>query len=362
VAAGPATDNAEGSEVSAADPAAGPRGTTASFAAPADGVLRLVAGMSRAGTTWVGKCLNAHPDAAVFGESLFWGRKYVEPDAEGRYDNARLDAVESVLGSTSKGFLGTGPGCLRCLTWDNRPEVAAAALAPLRGTHPTPRETFAAYAAEIARREGKRIVIEKTPHNVLWIDRIAEAWPDFRMLVLVREPYAFMLSYKHQGDRKDAEVRDEFRALYHPVGCAAVWRGYMKATLELAARHPERTLVVPFADLVRAPAETFGRIQTFFGLAPEPIHERVPADNTSFPDHERPELAPEDRLAMNLVAGRWIERGGFDRQPAPFAPLRTLRAGARLVPWAWRSYRHLVTTMSASPLEYARRWIGGMGR
>ena len=34
-------------------------------------VPRFIVGMGRAGTTWLSKCLNEHPDVAVFGEPFF---------------------------------------------------------------------------------------------------------------------------------------------------------------------------------------------------------------------------------------------------------------------------------------------------
>ena len=38
-----------------------------------------------------------------------------------------------------------------------------------------------------------------------------------------------MLSYKHQGDRKDIKTQNHLNKLYHPLGCLIVYRKYVKS-------------------------------------------------------------------------------------------------------------------------------------
>ncbi len=320
------------------------------------GPLLVIAGMSRGGTTWTGKCLNEHSQAAVFGESLFWGRRYFPPQADGRYDPADTAAVLESLRTGFKHFVGDGPGHLKNVTLENGGEIIKSVAAQLP-PRPTPYEVFATYGREIARREGKATFVEKTPHSILWIDRIIAQAPDLRMLVLVRNPYDFMLSYKHQGDRKSAEVRQTFQEVYHPFGCAMVWRGYARAALKARDVYPKETLLISFEELTAPKSGAIQRLQEFFGLPVEPIEEMVPTDNTSFPGGERPKLTPVDLFWMNLIARRWIRTLGYEKRPTPVAPLKVLWSLATLLPWAWRSYRYVASTRRDSTLKYLLNWV-----
>jgi len=318
--------------------------------------LLIIAGMSRGGTTWTGKCLNEHSQVAVFGESLFWGRGYLPPSADGRYNPEQTRIVLEALRTGFKQFVGEGPGHLKRVTLDHGAEIVAAVAAQLP-ERPTPCDIFVAFGSEIARREGKARFVEKTPHSILWIDRIIAQAPDLRMLVLVRNPYDFMISYKHQGDRKPSEVRQLFHEVYHPLGCAVVWRGYARAALKSRKVYPDQTLLVSFEELTAAGSDSMSRLQEFFGLPIEPVHELVPTDNTSFPDGKRPELSAADLFWMNLIARRWIRTLGYETRPTPLRPLQIIGSMFTLVPWAWRSYRHLASTRRDSTVRYLLNWI-----
>lgn len=320
------------------------------------GPLLVIAGMSRGGTTWTGKCLNEHSQAAVFGESLFWGRRYLPPKSDGRYSREETAMVLESLRNGFKHFVGDGPGHLKKVTSQHGGEIIEAVARQLP-PRPTPYEVFATYGREIARREGKATFVEKTPHSVLWIDRIIAQAPDLRMLVLVRNPYDFMLSYKHQGDRKPAEVRQAFQEVYHPFGCAMVWRGYARAALKARDVYPRQTLLISFEELTAPESGAIQCLQEFFGLPIEPIERLVPTDNTSFPGGARPELSAVDLFWMNLIARKWIRTLGYERQRTPFAPLGVLWSLVTLVPWAWRSYRYVASTRRDSTLKYLLNWV-----
>ncbi|MDA0296654.1 MAG: sulfotransferase [Planctomycetota bacterium] len=52
---------------------------------------RLIVGMPRGGTTAMMRALNADDRVAAFGETLFWGRAWVEPLQDGGLDAPRLE-------------------------------------------------------------------------------------------------------------------------------------------------------------------------------------------------------------------------------------------------------------------------------
>lgn len=324
---------------------------------------RFIVGMSRAGTTWVAKCLNEHPDAAVFGETLFWGRQYVEPGPDGRHDAAGLARLVAKLKHVLP--LSTMPkspaeagsaGDLKRVTLEDYPDLVDRAFADAPPSL-APGEAFLRYARAFAEAEGKPLFIEKTPHHLNWIGRILAALPDARFAVLVRDPYDFMLSYKHQGDRQAPETRRMFDRLYHPIACAQIWRGYARAALDAAKRPGGAIHLVRFEALAADPAGEMRRIQEHFGLAPEPLHERVPPDNTSFPEGERKRLASRDEACMTFLAAREIAALGYSSRPS--ASRAAVAAAALTLP-AWGARNLLALrrqTQSLAP--YLWRWIKG---
>ncbi|MEP3481529.1 MAG: sulfotransferase [Fuerstiella sp.] len=275
--------------------------------------VHFIVGMSRAGTTWMAKTLNSHPDVACFGETAFWGRYFVEPNKNGTYDREKQEAVlkRHLLCPDSTAPSGTGsdeqPGCLSRDTvvgfterlkgnFEALPEVATVA------------ETFAAFVDAIAESEGKSIAVEKTPHHLHWIGRIKQHLPEAKFIIQVRDPYDFMLSYKHQGDRMAEQAKRHFQRLYHPIACAFVWRSYAKATRKILSDYPDDTVLVDFSSLKKNREETLGSVQKTLGLSPVDLSDNVPPDYSSFPSGKRPELEMVDIFWVNLIAGGEMKR------------------------------------------------------
>lgn len=322
----------------------------------------MIVGMPRAATAWLCKSLNEHPEVAAFGESLYWGRRYIEPRGfGGTYTPEQVQQLADRLrsGSCIHDVSGEGSGNLRNISKENFESVVDAVLARL-GDSPTPGELFIALCDVIAEAEGKRIGIEKTPHHINWIDRITGALPNAKFAIMLREPYSFMLSYKHQGDRKREFVRKQFRRRYHPLACAVVWRGCMKAAIGVAKHDPDRALMIEHNDLRSDPAAQLERVRSFFELPPPALPGTIPMANSSFPDGTRPELRADDIFWMNRIAGRLLIQAGYRRQPTP----RNAAAVAficwsilRLPLWAILNLFSLKRRTSGSIFVYLRRWL-----
>jgi len=323
-------------------------------------VSRFITGMSRAGTTWVGKCLNARPDAAVFGETSFWGRWYVPPRADGTYDQAQIHGILERLkrrGTCVQSLSGQGPGCLRVLNRENVGEHLDVAFADFKAPQ-TPLALFQRLGAMVASAEGAAIAIEKTPHHVNWIGRIITEIPSARFLIMMRDPYDFMVSYQHQGAQKSGSERWKYRWKNHPMGTALVWKGYLRSIDRATRDWPAQTLVVRFEDL-RADADgVLDRVQRFFGLEPVPsLAASVPPDNTSFPGGVRPRLRGEQAFWLNLAARRHIRAAGYELRRTPIEPLRIIGSIAVVPFWFVRQYLHLRRRTGGSMLAYIWHWL-----
>lgn len=317
--------------------------------------------MPRAATTWLCRCFNEHPETAAFGESMFFGRRFIEPQPDGTYTQQQVKAVAQRLaeGGCIHSVTNDRPGGLKRVSSANLPQIVESAVATL-GDRPTPAQVYRAFTEALAQAEGKRAAIEKTPHHLNWLDRIFTAFPDARVIVLLREPYAFMLSYKHQGDRQSERVRKQLARLYHPMACAMVWRASMRSALAARSLREDQVFSVEQEDIRSNAAEVMDNAQRFFGLEPVDLVSKVPPDNTSFPGGVRPRLQPEDIFWMNMVAGRTMSRGGYVKQPAGLTPTAMLRVAwsvLRLPIWSVGCLLTLRQVVDGSLMKYIMRWF-----
>ena len=323
-------------------------------------IPRFIVGMSRAGTTWLGKCLNEHPEVAVFGETSFWGRWYLAPDKDGMYDRAQTVTIIQRLkrnGTCVQAFSGDGPGTLKTLNRDNVGNFLDRVFPDFPETI-KPVDLFVQVGQAIAKSEDASCYIEKTPHHVNWLGRIIREMPTAIFIIMMREPYSFMLSYKHQGDRKLKEDRWKYQWKNHPLGTALVWRGYMRSISEAGRNWPEKTYLVRFEDIGEGAAELLLDVQRFLQIAPiSGLDQRVSPDNTSFPEGSRPELRGEDLFWMNLMTRKQIKEAGYTLRAVPFQPLR-IGFSILLVPlWFLRQFIHLRRRTGGSLFGYVWNWL-----
>lgn len=320
--------------------------------------IDFILGMARSGTTWLGRTLAEHPDVAVFGESSFFGRLYVPPRPDGMYGDLELDQVRAIQRQQDWcSTTGDESGCLRNTTTENYAALVDATLGELQ-VPVAPADAFRSLACGIARFEGKPHVLEKTPHHVHWLDRIVPSFPESRFVLLTRDPYSFMLSLQHLGDRIESRYRRSLdRTLRHPLLCALAWRGYMLSVERALDRYGERILVVDSSELRQRPDVLLASIQSFLGLE---LRELAPAraKNSSFPDDRRPTLRGQDLFWMKLVAGRVMSRNGYRPERIPLRPAGTL-ASFLTVPLSLAAVAlGLRRTVAGSFRGYLARWLG----
>ncbi len=292
---------------------------------------RLVVGMSRAGTTALVRTLNLHGGVAAFGETCFWGNSWVQP-VNGLYGRKEIEAVKSKLEFNTMvpfdekaGGLGTDLSAVRLAIHSALDALELPA---------TPDDAFRAICQAVTTVCGKCVWVEKTPHHLLSLDRIMAAAPGSRVVIMLRRPEEFLLSYKHQGDRKAAEVRRVFLRTYHPAPAAFVCRGYLKAAREAVSRFGNDVKIVWLTDLECDPCGLLADIAAHLRLPGGGKALRMVSDNSSFEGAEqRPELAPEELFWLRLVAGRQIRQLGLDEPKQNSSLLGLVWSIFRLIPW-----------------------------
>jgi hypothetical protein len=306
-------------------------------------LLGFIVGMSRAGTQWMARGLGSHPETVAFGETQFWGKKYVEP-SRNYYTE---DEVQRIIEGLPGVILSQGePKQIKSIV-DRR-------IDPTSEISLTPKGLFDRICQVVAASEGKSYAVEKTPHHINHLGRIAEAYPKARFVVMARSPYEFMRSYKHQGDRKPEDVRQAFKRMYHPVGCALVYRGYARSIRRALHDYPTRTLQVTLGDVKSDAEAALEKAQRFFGLeasAPVP-----PPTNSSFPEGESPSLDAEDLFWMNTIAGWEIQVLGYEMRNSDISSLDVARSAARVPRWGGRALS-MLWAQSSAPIQYVAQWL-----
>ncbi len=313
-------------------------------------LLGFIVGMSRSGTHWLAECLNTHADVVVIGETAFWGRKYVQPSDNGTYSHTHLDEVQR----RHRGGCKTTQASLK-LSGKNGIISNVVDEFKKEGVFPEPRHVFNRICDRIAQVEKKPFVIEKTPHHINWVERIDLAYPCAKFIIMMREPYSFMQSYKHQGDRKHDDAREAYRRVYHPIGCSLVYRGYVRSIRHAIAKLGDRALLVDYHDVKNQPQRVLERVQEFLGIPNKPI--LLPAVNSSFPSGVRTSLRADDIFWMNFVAGREIRQMGFELKRNHGNIYEVAMSFAQVPGWIVNVLLLMQKQVAGGLFSYLLRWL-----
>ncbi len=320
-----------------------------------------IVGMPRSGTTWLLRSLNTHHQIAAFGETAYWGRNYIHPNADGKYDAMHLNQVASIL---KKNFMDTimgknEPGYLKNLQPDDMPGLVDRAFTALK-TPVTPGEVFLSFAKEIAQAEGKYRWVEKTPHHINWIDRILSELPESRFVVTLREPYTFMLSYKNQKGW-EARSGEMYKKLYHPFGCAQVYKVYARQAFQIAQDYRGKVLIVRLEEIIEKKRQILKNIQKFFLLEYEPELEGIQSrvfSSSQFSSQIN--LSGEDLFWMNQIARSAVTDLEYEILPVKYSVSNFLKIAFSFIQfliWAPRAFLLMNKRIKSNTIKYLWRWI-----
>lgn len=301
------------------------------------------------------RALNADPRVAAYGESLFWGRHWVAPGDDGLLDADDLARAAELLRDNIL-VPYNGPGALASDPRDMPDAGAAAILESAAGTEPA--VVFKAIGEAIARRAQREIWVEKTPHHLQHLERIFDAMPDSRVLVMIREPEAFLRSYKHQGDRKSPEIRSRFHRLYHPMLASLVCRRTLQEAKQAAARWPESVMLVRLDEVRADPPGVMARIRRHLAL-PDFEDVEFERSNSSFEGvATRPKpLGAAEVIWLRLLTGRTSNALGLPIPDRRIAPIRFMGSALGLIPWAIRNWKTISRLDERGIRGMVRRWL-----
>jgi len=309
-----------------------------------------IVGASRSGTAMMRSIVNGHADVLVSGESHYFDdlRVRMTGRLRGTLPDADRKTCEDYFLALDHRPYGHGGDPERSDM--SRQELREVALERGDGAD----AYFEAFCLVRARREGKRIWGDKTPRHIFRIREIVEAYPEAKVIAMVRDPRAVVASYRdwrNQGgfdlekDPGHAEALEKeearARASYDVILASLVWKGGAKAAIS-ARRElgPDRVRLQGYETLVADPEGEARKLCEWLGVAFSPAMLDVPMHNSSFSSFEeksgvkkeaaerwRTRLSPREIGVVQSVCGSFMDEVGFERAD--------VRASPAYVAWRW---------------------------
>lgn len=305
-----------------------------------------IVGASRSGTELARQVINRLGSYHIAHETHYFGdlRPRLGPNAAAPIAQERIGATCDYFRALHGSAYGLGGDP------ENAP-ISRADLQAAAGPSPSGDALFAAHCRDLATRQGARRWGEKTPRHLFACDTILQAFPDARILVMLRDPRAVVASYRDWRNRwfddqaiDDALARriaqEERRTArsYHPLIIALMWRAAARRAAKAATTHGDSVRLLRFEDLIAQPEIAVRQLCDWLDIAFEADALQVRVQNSSYAgaDSERgfvPDFADRwrDRLSatevalIEYVAGADMRRLGYMMESPSPAPIEALR-------------------------------------
>ncbi len=264
-----------------------------------------VVGNSRSGTTMMLRMINNHKDIYCLNELHFFENLWSSKDKE------KPISKEEAIALIAKLYFIQHDGYIGKTDHKKYHKVAEKIYNQYlsNSTQLLPHHVYATYMQYETAANKKHIACEKTPQNVFYIQDILELFPNARILNMVRDPRAVMLSQKNKWKRRKMgasfitpwEVL-RLRINYHPITIAKLWNAAIKATSKFAK--DKRVKTIHFEDILFNSEQTLKEVCNHFEVAYDENMLQIPHASSS-------NMADSNKKGINAKnASRW-QNGGL---------------------------------------------------
>lgn len=269
-----------------------------------DDPIVFIVGNSRSGTTMMMRIMNNHSLVQSINEPHFFEKMWTPKD-----DGVPIDP-KVAFDLFAKLFTGQRAGFFEPVekhVAEYKPEIDR--LVDQLGDKPSRLLVYSTFLKYETQVNGKSIPCEKTPQNVFYLKEILEKFPHARIINMVRDPRAVMLSQKRKWKRRalgaDFMTKRETLRLqinYHPLAVSKLWNAAISAAKPFA--NESRVMTVRFEDILQKPDETVKLICEFANFPFESEMLQVPHAGSSSEADKKSELGIRKTRAKG-----WLEKG-----------------------------------------------------
>lgn len=265
--------------------------------------LIFIVGNSRSGTTMMMRIMNNHSSVHSINEPHFFEKMWSPKD------DGKAISQDEAGDIYAKLFTGQRDGFFEPVEKHrHKYEGEIAELISEKDSY-TRLEVYTSFLHYETRANGKTIPCEKTPQNVFYLKEILVKFPNAKIINMVRDPRAVMLSQKRKWKRRslgaDFMTKKEMMRLrinYHPLAVSKLWNAAVSAVQPLSGE--PRLKTIRFEDILQKPEETVKGICSFADIPFETNMLMVPHAGSSSEADKKGELGIRKARAKS-----WLEKG-----------------------------------------------------
>jgi hypothetical protein len=291
-----------------------------------------IVGPSRSGTSLMRHVLNRHSEIWVTGETHYFDDLRLRINAQSPLGPAEIRICEDYFVAIAGGRYRMAGDSSESPPDREELRTRAARIGVGADAY------FEAFCRIRTERHGKQRWGEKTPRHVFRVDEILSRYPAAKIIALIRDPRAVVVSYRDfharpavvrpEREASLAEARKRAERSYHVLLTTLLWRAATRASLRAFERYgPERVYLQRFEDLVQAPERAISELATWLGVEYEDTmlevsvvasSHRRDKDETGISSEPaerwRKKLKDSEVIVIESCAGKLMEELGYERR------------------------------------------------
>ncbi|HQV77363.1 MAG TPA: sulfotransferase [Chitinophagales bacterium] len=215
-----------------------------------------IVGNSRSGTTMMLRIFNNHSQLMVLNELHFFEQLW-SPSDKGKIisPHQAVELASKLMLTQRIGYMTHDQDYIQFNA------EASNFVHKINSSNLTAEYVFNEFTKYEVALNNKSIVCEKTPQNVFYLKEILELYPKAKIINMVRDPRAILLSQKNKWNRRNLGgnymTRKEalrLRINYHPITLSQLWNAAINAGNSL--ENEPRIISIRFEDLLEQPQST----------------------------------------------------------------------------------------------------------
>ena len=234
---------------------------------------------------------------------------------------------------------------------------------------------FEAFCRIRGEQNGKVVWGEKTPRHAFRIAEMLDAYPEARIVCLIRDPRAVVASYRDWTRRPAldpsqggpwAADRTRARRSYNIVVASLLAKAALRAAMRARSRFgADRVRLLVYEDLVREPEPSYAELMEWLGLPYDPAMLDVPLVQSSYAqageagisteplERWRKKLSPAEVRVIESCCGDVMQELGYALERPSCSPLAVPLAWLSTIPAGLR-----VAAVNRRRLGRAGRYVG----